>query len=103
MRLCVIATTTVLTLAITESRAADGNKLLEWCKETPVMTMSYVTGITDAYAVAGAPFKYCPPEEVTYGQVRDVTCKWLENHPEDRHVSGSMLVPLALSKAWPCP
>lgn len=47
-------------------------------------------------------FRYCAPKTLTKGQVRDVTIKFLQGNPKERHFVGSSLVIAALADAFPC-
>jgi hypothetical protein len=45
---------------------------------------------------------YCMPEEVTAGQMRDIVVKWLEENPKERHKEVWILIPMAVTSAYPC-
>ena len=45
---------------------------------------------------------YCLPEGVTVEQAKDVVCKYLDSHPENRNLSGGSLVAISLKAVWPC-
>ncbi|MCA1381269.1 hypothetical protein I6F34_10505 [Bradyrhizobium sp. BRP05] len=45
---------------------------------------------------------FCLPETATLKQVKDVVCKWLNQNPAQRHLSGAPLVQTALAEAFPC-
>jgi hypothetical protein len=45
---------------------------------------------------------YCFPSGVTRAQSRGVICKYLQDNPAERHLSGAFLTRVALTKAWPC-
>ncbi|MFQ6241774.1 Rap1a/Tai family immunity protein [Sinorhizobium meliloti] len=92
----------VLMTAASDAQASNGNEINRWCENDPAIALAYVDGIMDAYATVGPPIDYCPARDVTYRQVRDVVCKWVNSNAEERHRSGALLVPLALSKVWPC-
>jgi hypothetical protein len=92
----------VLMTAASDAHASNGNDINQWCENDPAIALAYIDGIMDAYATVGPPIDYCPARDVTYGQVRDVVCKWVNNNPEERHRSGALLVPRALSTVWAC-
>lgn len=45
---------------------------------------------------------YCIPRGVSHNQLRDVAVLFLRSHPELRHERASVLIPRALSQAFPC-
>lgn len=45
---------------------------------------------------------YCPPPEVQNGQHVDVVNKYLQSHPEKRHMPARLLIHIALREAFPC-
>ncbi len=67
----------VLMTAASDAQASNGNEINRWCENDPAIALAYVDGIMDAYATVGPPIDYCPARDVTYGQVRDVVCKWV--------------------------
>ncbi len=44
----------------------------------------------------------CPGAQVTEEQITDVVLKWLDDHPEKRHLPAPYLVMTALKEAFPC-
>jgi hypothetical protein len=51
-------------------------------------------------------FTWDTPDGADYGQIKDIVLKWLRDHPEQRHLDSTMVVPRALAAAWPvdnCP
>lgn len=98
-----IASTTVLTMALTEVRAADGNYLHEACQSGSVVPVAYVTGVIDTvFSGMGAKPGFCASPRVTMKQLRDITCDWLKAHPSQRHQPGPLLITVALQEAYPC-
>ena len=86
----------------------DGNTLLDLCRRDDNLCIAYVVGATDGQLSAvvgtGRTRPYCIPMDSTSGQVKDVVVKFLNDHPEERHLLGSVLIAEALSQAWPsCP
>ena len=87
-----------------------GNKLYEYCKAAE----SFGGGVCGGYVVgvlAGVEFvegatkgvqTICIPDSATAGQVRDVVVRYLDAHPEKRHLHAGGLVWAALSAAFPC-
>lgn len=65
---------------------------------------AYVMGAFDAILLArqlnGKPD--CTPNNLTAGQMRDVTLKYMRDHPENRNMSAASIVLLSIVDAWPC-
>lgn len=59
----------------------------------------YIAAIAD---VADETEIVCSPKEVTVGQMRLVTKRFMEQNPEKLHYSASSIVTFALMQAWPC-
>ena len=110
-----IATTVLLVGLCSAAEAAfvDGNILHEACKarENSVndheFVNGYVTGVVDySYSKATrskSAASFCFPQgAVKSGQVRDLVCKYLGDHPQHRHLPAGFLVEQALTTVWPC-
>ena len=89
----------------------SGNSLLQKCKSEP--DLFYLHGICTGYILGVAEaldgperglgnFRFCTPEGVTNGQLKDVVVKWLQVRPQHRHFTGSSLIAAALRDAFPC-
>jgi hypothetical protein len=101
----------ILILAGTEQAQANsfktGNDLLQYCEDAsqPVCT-AYIMGVVDSISVyqqvTSAPKFACVPTHVTAGQVRDIVVRYLKAHPQDRHLTASGEVIMALKEVWPC-
>ncbi len=82
----------------------DGNRLLSELRnnsETQVYVaigMGYISGVADA--LMGITF--CPPENITVGQVRDMVRNYLKNTPAVRHLPASQIISHVLTRTWPC-
>jgi hypothetical protein len=112
MRLLTTAVAITVSFAA-EAAFVDGNILHEACRMRTASTnydefvSGYVTGAVDhGHAIAAsnkfAP-PYCLPEKgLKSGQVGDMVCKYLSEHPQNRHRSAGILVEQALRTAWPC-
>jgi hypothetical protein len=89
---------------------SSGNDLLTKCrnfeKEKGSIQEAYDTGFCHAYirGVADAikNIVMCTPSGVTYEQIWRVVIKYLQNHPEELHLSPNFLIQKALEKAFPC-
>jgi hypothetical protein len=83
----------------------SGNDLYEKCNsESGTVSHGicggYITGIADLLNNAG---KLCIPHQmVTVRQLLDIVVKYLREHPEERNISASLLVVLALHDSFPC-
>jgi hypothetical protein len=75
-----------------------GNKLHEYCQKYDArqFVYGYVTSVVDANKFL------CVPTGVTVGQLADVVCGYLSNHPEKRHNDGAGLAFQALHASFPC-
>jgi Rap1a immunity proteins len=84
----------------------DGNKLLGWCAAQPgpnrLSCMAYVAGVSDTFDAAHAVnnSRSCTPAAATLNQIVDVVLKYLNQHPEQRHLPASALVMVAIAEAW---
>ena len=89
-------------LALYPARAAfsDGNELHEACsREEPFKSFcaGYIIGVFDSFEG-----EHCAPAGVTIIQVHDVVKKYVDGHPEVRHLDATSLVLTALRRAFPC-
>ena len=80
-----------------------GNQLFARCSAPSnvveeMVFLGYVIGVSDAY---GSP-PLCVPQAATAKQLSDISCQYLRNHPEKRHLSGQTSVVEALRAAFPC-
>lgn len=86
----------------------NGNNLLEMCTGSRAMCTGYVAGVSDLASVQNLikdsklTQGICQPPEVTTGQITDIVIKYLQETPAERHGAASILVVLALTKAFPC-
>jgi hypothetical protein len=118
MKLKMIVTVAALSVA-TSAHAAhwDGQKLYESCFLgspccRPGDCWGYVNGAINALlhsqpTAADAKFfddaRFCLPKGMKEGTLMDVVGRYLANHPEKRHLSGSYLIKSALLESYPCP
>lgn len=108
----------------------SGNQIVSACSNDRSFVVGYVTGwadkhepdaeaskenvlfalkgddakLTDSAIKAAATIKMgiCLPAEVTSGQMTDVFCKSLSEHPERRHFTAASLLEAAFAEAFPC-
>ncbi|MGH6864897.1 MAG: Rap1a/Tai family immunity protein [Methyloceanibacter sp.] len=78
----------------------DGNKLYEFCQESPDYCTGYVAGVAAASERQGDAF--CIASNVKSDQLGDFVRLWLRDHRESRHKAGSLLVVEALKEKFPC-
>lgn len=85
----------------------DGNLMYGRCQQQPSSANMYAAGILDGSAVIEhfemGRSSICTATNVTIGQAGAVMCRYLENHPEKRHLTASYLAMNAFREAWPCP
>lgn len=79
-----------------------GNQLLADLQE-PIgyrtgVAMGYIMGVTDA----GNGVNFCPPENVTAGQLHDMIKNRLISVPAIRHFSADIIIHSILETVWPC-
>jgi hypothetical protein len=67
---------------------------------------AYVAGVVDAHMyyreVRGSTPDWCAPKGAMLAQYFDIVGRYLEAHPEIRHMHRAQLVAMAISEAWPC-
>ncbi|ARM86469.1 hypothetical protein RHEC894_CH00108 [Rhizobium sp. CIAT894] len=112
------------TIAHADAAFMTGNMLLENCHKEKLFVLGYMMGVVDKglldsdvadwglehepgsiqLKVVGKFVRTnrCVPDRVTSGQMVDVVCKWLDDHPADRHKYGPSLIASAFENAWPC-
>jgi hypothetical protein len=81
-----------------------GNKLFSHCLQPSgqfgsVYCLGYITGVADSLQTAAT---ICVPKEVTESQARDIALRYLQIHPEIRHLDADNLVEAAPVEVWPC-
>ena len=79
----------------------DGNKLHNHLSGTTgeqLLGLGYVMGVADSLQHV----TFCPPANVTAGQVRDMVANYLNNVPADRHLTADGLINKVLKGVWPC-
>ncbi len=82
----------------------DGNQLHNFCKTSPDLTLVYALGVLDVLRGNGygAIPRICIPDNIDAGQLGDINCKYLRDHPEERHLTGWSLASKALYLSFPC-
>lgn len=96
-----------------QAHFTSGNDLLKECTaregeatyyQSSAYCTAYITGAADAldaerYMTVKST---CIPSGVTAGQLRDIVVAYLQANPTNRHISGYLLVNLALIGAFDC-
>lgn len=98
----IIALAIALSATAAQAQFRDGNKLLSEMNSTNgerPYAIGYVIGVADAYN----RIAFCPPGNVTVGQLFDMTKQFLESAPSQRHRAADMIMADLFGKAWPCP
>jgi hypothetical protein len=91
----------------------DGNGLYETCANVRATDAAHsmqchafvhgvVVGLLSAADVGRRPRPFCPPPEVTIGQLKDIVMAGLERSPEIRHHPSATLITGFLAAAFPC-
>lgn len=85
----------------------DGNQLLNWCnnKTEELICLGYIIGAGDEQdmnmAMTGN-FYYCLPSNMTFGQMKNVVLKYMEQYPENLHLGAWQMVAFAYKEYFPC-
>ncbi len=94
----------------TMSSWADGNDMKNFChSEAPNFSQGLCVGFAMAVAeIAGSqPIfdrqRACIPPGVKRGQLKDIMVKFLDDHPEQLHLTATSLAARAYEEAFPCP
>jgi hypothetical protein len=97
--------------ASTASAEVMGNDLKEYCRFVPTMNQStamclgYISGTLDTIRGMGVMLKKklaCEPPGVTGDQIVSMTIKYMADHPENLHFTGSSLILNLYTKSFPC-
>ena len=79
----------------------DGNKLhsnFTGTQGEQLLALGYIMGVADTLQNV----VFCPPTNVSAGQLRDMVSNYLANVPADRHLSAEGIVGKVLKSVWPC-
>lgn len=94
----------VVAIFCTPVHAVTGNKLLEWLERDESsmeghLATGYIVGVVETLQNLDVS---CIPNEVTNGQIIDITERYLRAHPKLRHLLAPGLMRLAIREAYPC-
>lgn len=73
--------------------------------ETDIFCIGYLKGFSEMHTystVTGGHEFFCVPETVSVRQMQLVFLKYAENHPEELHNIGSIVLLNSLTNAFPC-
>ncbi|NYT76624.1 hypothetical protein H0A71_06440 [Alcaligenaceae bacterium] len=103
MRITILAVSIILSCFSHTAISMTGNKLLSDCEGqySNMYCMGYIVGALDTWG-ARPGLRLCIPEDVTQGQMQDITVKYLRNNPETRNHKATWLVAMAAQEAFPC-
>jgi Rap1a immunity proteins len=91
----------------------NGNQLLSLCDQDLDGCTHYIGGVADGMIVDMARIQatrqnptgvywFCFPLHMTDVEAKDITVKYLREHPQMRQIAASTLVAAALGAAFPC-
>ena len=93
----------------------SGNELLGECTTSEsdpaysrkyLACLGYISGAIDQHeslvSVGRAQRQFCLRPNVNLGQLADIVVIWLQRNPENRDLTASFLITLALQDAFPC-
>lgn len=106
-----ISASLILALAVTGAHATDGNELLDGYRQykkadtdsaiaSGYYFKGFVWGVTVGFA--NLSDRLCLPDNVTDEQIFDIVGTYVNDHPEERHKSASLLIMRALKNIFPC-
>jgi len=83
----------------------SGNMLHQSCRAG--LANEYIAGVVDTHMFLStepgkSPRLFCLPAGSINTQAADIVCKYLADHPEQRHYSASTTAIVALNAAFPC-
>jgi hypothetical protein len=87
--------------AMAQAEFFTGNQLLSRLNGDSldrVQAIGYIQGVSDAYV----RIVFCPPDNVTAGQLSDMIRNYLTNSPASRHRTADALIAEAFAQVWPC-
>jgi len=87
-----------------QAEMISGNKLHDEFKKSEDSVIKY--GFTRGYLAgvydSNAGITFCSPDEVTLGQLSNMTEKYLAENPAVRHLPAESIIVYMLKKVWPC-
>lgn len=97
-------------VAHAQTAGLTGNMLHQTCNSTndneKLICTSYVLGLVGGAVGQAALSKtnivWCAADAVTIEQYRDIFAKYLNDHPENRHIGASIIFFKSMLDAFPC-
>lgn len=93
---------TLLLSCASHAQFRTGNQLLTEIQEPANyrsgLAMGYIMGVTDV----GNGVSFCPPSNVTAGQLSDMVKNRLLDTPAIRHLPADIIIYAVLEPVWPC-
>ena len=89
----------------------NGNHIYSECRSDvqaeEALCIGYIAGVAEVFLAFARDLPesqrpFCTAPGQTVGQLTDVVLKWLDEHPEKRHLNGSDVIALAMAGAFPC-
>lgn len=90
------------TAGVAHAEFLDGNTLLSRIESVEPIHRTYAIAYISGAADAAHGIVYCPPENVTAGQLVDMVRKFLVNAPELRAHTADRIVHAVIKTAFPC-
>jgi Rap1a immunity proteins len=87
-----------------EAGSFSGNWWFDVCAKDYALCSGYMAAVMDLYQFTDKP-SYCPPTGpggARIGHVQAIVLKYLQEHPEKRHLPFARLTLDALERAYPC-
>lgn len=101
-----IATALVVASLSSPVQAFTGNELKRNCGDTDVnygLCIGFILGVVDGVLIDTPPDSIiCIPDGVSFGQMKDIVLKYMNDNPANLHFPGASLVFYALGEAFPC-
>ena len=92
----------------TFGQSMTGNELKRMCDDDALELgcLAYIRGALETYQFVGFASEefvaICYPDGVSTGQITDVVRKYINDTPEDRHLSAYFLAIVAVAEIWRC-
>ena len=85
-----------------QAQILDGNKLHQYLQSDNSVERMYGTGYVTGVFDAMRGVMFCPPANITVGQMTDIVKNFLANTPAIRHLHGDAITVHLFKSLWPC-
>ena len=68
---------------------------------TDIERRAYVTAVSDSIHYWDDK-NYCTPKQITIGQISRIADKYMDDKPQERHLTAVSLIAASLQQAFPC-